>query len=345
MSRLEELHPDQQAVLQLVLRRKLAYADVAGALGLDAALVRERSLDAVDGLAPDDVPGLEPEDRDRIADYLLGQQPASDRQATRDLLEQQAPARTWARLVAAELRPLAGDELPAVPGDGEDVREAFAALDARTVAEGRDRQRRGAGTILLLVAGALVTAAIVLWVTGVFDGGDDAGDSTASTPTATSTTDAAPNYTQLPSGMLQTVVLNAPGGGKSSPKAAAQLQVADGQIVATLAGERFKPLKSSRRLTYAVWLTGGGQQAVRLGWFSNGEKDPSTGKATTKTINAKGQITGTVIPLMVGKDIQGNSEFRIDPAKYTTMVIAEETEQTLKGNEPGKTIVRGAIKR
>lgn len=344
MSRLEELHPDQQAVLQLVLRRKLAYGDVADALGLDAALVRERSLDAVDGIAPDDVPGLEPEDRDRIADYLLGQQSASDRQATRELLDSHAPARTWARLVAAGLRPLAGDELPAVPGDGEDVREAFAALDARKVAEGRDHQRRSLGTILLLVAGALVTAAIVLWVAGVFDGGDSADDSTASTPTTTATTTA---ITQLPATMAQQVNLNPPKGATGAaakPRGVARLQVEQGQILAVLAGEDFQPVRSSRQ-TYAVWLTGGGQTAARLGWFSNGEKDQSTGKATPKTIDSKGKIAGTVIPLMAAKDLKTGSEVQIDPSKYTTLVIAEETEKTLAGTKPGKVVVSGSLLR
>ncbi|MGX6449979.1 hypothetical protein ACVU7I_18235, partial [Patulibacter sp. S7RM1-6] len=73
MSRLEGLHPDQRAVLQLVLRRRLSYDGLSAVLGLSAAQVRERALDAVDGLAPDDVPGLELEERDRVGDLLLGQ--------------------------------------------------------------------------------------------------------------------------------------------------------------------------------------------------------------------------------------------------------------------------------
>ncbi|MEV4422793.1 hypothetical protein AB0L40_22865, partial [Patulibacter sp. NPDC049589] len=106
MSRLQELHPDQQAVLQLVLRRRMPYGDLAGLLGLTAEGVRERALDAIDGLAPDDVPGLALEDRDRIADHLLGQDDGEAREATAALLDDHPPARTWAATVAAELEPL-----------------------------------------------------------------------------------------------------------------------------------------------------------------------------------------------------------------------------------------------
>ncbi|WP_022929471.1 hypothetical protein [Patulibacter americanus] len=115
MSRLQELHPDQQAVLQLVLRRRMAYADIGATLGLEPAQVRERALDAVDGLAPDDVEGLALEDRDRIADLLLGQGPDDERATTRALLRDHAPARTWATRVAGELGPLGGaaEALPA----------------------------------------------------------------------------------------------------------------------------------------------------------------------------------------------------------------------------------------
>lgn len=112
MSRLQELHPDQQAVLQLVLRRRLRYAELAGMLGLTPEGVRERALDAIDGLAPEDVEGLAMEDRDRIADHLLGQDDGAERDASAALILQHPPAGIWAGTVAAELGPLGG---PAVP--------------------------------------------------------------------------------------------------------------------------------------------------------------------------------------------------------------------------------------
>jgi hypothetical protein len=223
MSRLQELHPDQQAVLQLVLRRRMAYADIGATLGLEAAQVRERALDAVDGLAPDDVEGLALEDRDRIADLLLGQGPDDERESTRALVRDHAPARTWADRVAAELGPLGGPaEAPvtgdAAPGDppaadvqaagaaaaaapvaaggSGDVREAFAALDGGATPNAR-RERaprtggsRPSGRTLAAGALALVVAALVVaWVSGAFNGKDDGDASASSTapPAATST--------------------------------------------------------------------------------------------------------------------------------------------------------------
>lgn len=136
MSRLQELHPDQQAVLQLVLRRRLPYADLGDLLGLDAEGVRERALDAIDGLAPDDVPGLDPADRDRIADHLLGQDRGAERRATATLLASHSPAHAWATTIANELGPLGGpvEKVPAVPGAaaGEPVAPAGPAAGAVT---------------------------------------------------------------------------------------------------------------------------------------------------------------------------------------------------------------------
>jgi len=125
MSRLQELHPDQQAVLQLVLRRRMPYGDLAGLLGLTPEGVRERALDAVDGLAPDDVEGLALEDRDRIADHLLGQDAGADREATAALISEHPPAGAWATTVAAELAPLGGPVVD-VPAAGADVAAADA---------------------------------------------------------------------------------------------------------------------------------------------------------------------------------------------------------------------------
>jgi hypothetical protein len=140
MSRLQELHPDQQAVLQLVLRRRMAYADIGATLGLEASQVRERALDAVDGLAPDDVEYLALEDRDRIADLLLGQGSDDERDATRALLRDHSPARTWADRVAAELDPLGG------PAEALPARDAAPGAHATDSDVGSDATGSGAAT-------------------------------------------------------------------------------------------------------------------------------------------------------------------------------------------------------
>ena len=103
--------------------------------------MRERARDALDSLGPDDTAGLSVERQDEVADYLLGQQSASERAATREFLEGSAAGRAWARVVAGELRPLAGDALPEIPAERAEVDEAFDALEAR---KGRRVERRRA---------------------------------------------------------------------------------------------------------------------------------------------------------------------------------------------------------
>ncbi|MCK9248735.1 MAG: hypothetical protein M0P31_07125 [Solirubrobacteraceae bacterium] len=339
MSRLEELHPDQQAVLRLLLKRRMAYADLADVLGIPADQVRERALDAVDGLAPDEVDGLEMDDRDRIAEYLLGQQQASDRRATRGLLDDSAPARTWARQVSAGLRPIGG-ELPAIPGDGEDVREAFEALDARRTAEGRDVKRSRLGMSLVVSATALLVAVLVLWAVGVFD--DDSAP-TASTGTTASSTAGASDV-PFASGDAATVLqaipaqinFTAPSGatGSAAKTKGVGLPTAEGEEAGIVfQGEGFRPMTEKR--LYAVWLTGGeGRQPVRLGWFSSGDGE------SPATIDKDGKVENAWFPFTVqGEDGQ---TALIDVTRFDTIVVSEETGESAT---PGKTVVSGSLKK
>jgi hypothetical protein len=115
---LEALAPDQRAVVQLVLQQERSYDDLAGLLGISTEAVRERAragLDRVGGPAG----GLTDEERGEIADYLLGQQSVSRREATRELLSGSADARRWANQVSDALEPVARSPLPGVP-DGDD---------------------------------------------------------------------------------------------------------------------------------------------------------------------------------------------------------------------------------
>src|SRR5438105_2162253 len=100
MSRVDELKPDQRAALQLLLKQGRSYEDIASLLRIDPSAVRERARSALDALGPEDVGSLPLEQQDEIADYLLGQQSASQRAATRDLLESSSAGRAWARVVS-----------------------------------------------------------------------------------------------------------------------------------------------------------------------------------------------------------------------------------------------------
>jgi hypothetical protein len=82
MAPLDSLNDGQRAVLQLLLRQGKSYEDLAGLLKTDAAGVRSRAHDAVAAAGPD-ARDISVDHRNEIADYLLGQQTASQRAATR----------------------------------------------------------------------------------------------------------------------------------------------------------------------------------------------------------------------------------------------------------------------
>src|SRR5439155_25893572 len=118
-----------------------------------------------------------------VADYLLSQQSASERAATREFLEGSAAGRAWARVVAGELRPLAGDALPEVPAEGAEVDEAFDALQARQARRVEVKRSSRVGGMILIVGAIVVAVALILIIRG---GGNNKNES-ASTPPAAST--------------------------------------------------------------------------------------------------------------------------------------------------------------
>jgi Sigma-70, region 4 len=116
MASLDSLPPDQRAVLQLVLQRGRSYDDIAQLLSIDRAAVRERALAAFDALGPQT--RVLADRRALITDYLLGQLPPKVADETRDRLADSAGERAWARVLASELGPLAGGNLPEIPAEG-----------------------------------------------------------------------------------------------------------------------------------------------------------------------------------------------------------------------------------
>jgi len=113
MAGLDTLPPDQRAVLQLVLQRGRSFDEIAQMLSIDRAAVRDRALAALDALGPQTrVPA---ERRALITDYLLGQLPPRVAEITRGQLASSPADRAWARVLAAELAPLAAAPLPEIP--------------------------------------------------------------------------------------------------------------------------------------------------------------------------------------------------------------------------------------
>ena len=114
MAAIDNLPPDQRAVLELVLERGRTYDEIAQLLSIDRAGVRERALAALDALGPQTrVPA---ERRGLITDYLLGALPPSVADEVRSrLAELGQRARVGAgRGLRAPAR-LAKDPLPEIP--------------------------------------------------------------------------------------------------------------------------------------------------------------------------------------------------------------------------------------
>lgn len=257
MARVEELPADQKAVLQLLLKQGKSYDELAALLRLDATGVRDRALDALDSLGPQETAGLSSERQDEISDYLLGQQTASQRAATRSFLEGSAAGRAWARVVAGELRPLAGDALPEIPAEGAEVDEAFDALQARKAArEERAKSSRLGGFLVLGGLGIALAVGLVL----LLGGGDD-----DSTPSRASTT-AAQTTTTGPKVDAQINLAAETEGSKAL--GVAQVLSQDGQRALAVTGQDLQ--ESSR---YVVWLYNSPSDAQFLGFAPPVGKD------------------------------------------------------------------------
>ncbi len=224
-SRLEDLPPDLHAVLSLVLCRQKGYAEVAGMVGIEERAVHDRAHAALAMLAPRQARELSAAQRERVGEYVLGQDNPASRRETRAHLENEAPARAWAQALVAELAPLASRPLPeipagsaAAPGAAQPVPSATPSAvepeatqpplsatppagelpPANPTAEREPpaatktaRSSRRGGMIVLGVAAAVVIAAVALIVGLGGSGGSSNPSSTAaasSTPATTSTT-------------------------------------------------------------------------------------------------------------------------------------------------------------
>jgi len=115
MSDLDQLPPEQRAVLSLLLRQGKGYDDVAALLRIDPEAVRERAVAALTALGPGQLSELSPQIRLEVGDYLLGQQTPSEGEATRALFQSSPDARDWAESVASQVAELSANPLPEIP--------------------------------------------------------------------------------------------------------------------------------------------------------------------------------------------------------------------------------------
>jgi hypothetical protein len=205
---LEDLTDPQRAILGLLLKQGKSYDEIATLLKSSSTSVQGRARDAVRALGPE-TPQIGSDRHAEIADYLLGQQSASRRAATREYLEASAPGRAWARAVAGALRPLGGDNLPEIPAERSEVDQAFDAMRSRAKRQEEVQRSSQLGTRILYGAAGLVVA-IVLIV--VLKPGSDSGNDT---PTETTVTHTTPTETPV---AIAEGTLRAAEGATGSPK-------------------------------------------------------------------------------------------------------------------------------
>jgi hypothetical protein len=347
-SRLEDLPPDLHAVLSLVLCRQKGYAEVAEMVGIEQRAVHDRAHAALAMLAPRQARALSAAQRERVGEYLLGQDDPATRRDTRAQLEGEAPAREWAQALAAELAPLASRPLPEIPAGSaaapataqprpSTTPPAVEPPPASTAAE-RERQakteaargsRRG-GMIVLGVVAAVVIAAVVL-IVGVGGGGGSSHPSstaaassstaatsstptTGSTPTTSSTSTTGTSTSKTAAGEPRidaTLPLTSP---NPADKALGVVEVISrGSVRAFLVVAEHLPPTTGFR--YAAWLYNSPSDALLLG---SGPKVGSNG-----ILKAAGGL-----PANAGH--------------YSTIVLTEERGE--KPSQPGPIVLSGAFK-
>jgi hypothetical protein len=277
----DQLSAEQQAIVELVLKRGQSYEELADMLGMTSPRVQELARDALVTLSPVSAKPVEAEWRGQLADYVLGQQSGPESTATRGHLRRSEPARTWTRSLLDSLDTLYQVDMPQIPDGGgggrertrekrplRPEREEKAAAEPREPltpeAEAAVRRRRmiGAGgataVVLLLV--------VLVWPVGLLTGGNDSSGSSGSSNTST-------NAQATPT-VLGQVELKALKG--KSGQGAAVIARRSGQLQ-LLVQARLTPTKAKQ--AYEVWLYNSQGDAKSLGAQVTDQQGNLTGAA------------------------------------------------------------------
>jgi plasmid stabilization system protein ParE len=245
-SRLDGLPADLRAVLTLLLGHGRGYAEIAATLHIKERAVRDRAHAALALLAPREARPLTATQRELVGEHMLGQADAAGERAALAELRASAPARAWARALAAELEPLAAGPLPEIP-----------AVPPPPTPPALPISRRG-GAIVLSVLAAVVVVVVLFVVVGVgggSHGGAHAAGSTTSGSGTTSTTSTSGLHVSA------TLPLKAP---NPASKAVGLVDVASshGELGFVMAAEHLPPTQGFK---YAAWLYNSPSEAVLLG--------------------------------------------------------------------------------
>jgi hypothetical protein len=253
MASTDSLNDRQRAILQLLLRKGKSYEDLAGLLKIEPANVRSRAREAVAAVGPDSS-AIGTERRDEICDYLLGQQTALQRAATREYLQGSSAGRSWARAAATALAPLDGETLPDIPVEREEVADApeeVADAPDRGASEEEVKRSSKLGTRLLLAGVGVILGIAVILAIGL-GSGDEPGS------TATTTTTGA-NVQTTPTGDEFQVVAQGTLAPPKNVESRAKGQVAivrfpdNNQFRLAVQATGLRPI-SARGSAYGVWL-------------------------------------------------------------------------------------------
>jgi hypothetical protein len=308
MATLDDLNDRQRAILQLLLKQGKSYDEIADLLKTSSSSVQSRAQEAVGALGPDDE-AVGADRRSELADYLLGQQSASRRAATREDLDDSAPGRAWARTVSGALRPLAGEALPEIPSEVAEVDEAFDALRRRNARQDDVQRSSQLGTKLLFGGVGLVVAIVVILALGIFSGDDNPNGPTTET-TVTRTTPA-----ETPEAVAEGT-MRPPSG--ASSKASGQMG-----IIFYKSSNTYKLLVAAKGLTappagsaYGVWLYTDAANKAFIG-FPRGKVDK-------------------------GGELQVVADLSPDTRTYREVLLTRERVEA--PSKPGDIVLRGVLR-
>ena len=144
MPTFDQLPAEQQAIIELVVRRGRSYDALSEALGIPSTRVRELAREALTDLAPVTAERVDPDRRAQIADYVLGQQSSAEDSATRAHMRRSEAARAWTLSLLDSLADMYEDgtrpDAPAAAAVEEAPRER--ARPRERVREREERPRR-----------------------------------------------------------------------------------------------------------------------------------------------------------------------------------------------------------
>lgn len=343
MSGIEDLPPDQRAVLQLILKQGRGYADLSGLLRIDETAVRHRAHSGLETLVGAGAgSALSAERRGQIADWLLGQQDDAERAVTLQHLEDSRAARRFARQLRDRLAPYAASELPELPGGPANgaaapppaaapepdasapenrADEPAAPPPADDAFDWNDHRapRRSllGGGILIAGIAALLVVVVIVAINGI--GGDDDNPTTSSPTSAqTQATRTAAADSEDPDAVrfIQQVNLRPPGGG-DRPLGIAILAVRRNRPIIGVQVQDM-PANGSDDV-YALWLQATSGNAKFLGYFP-GQVGSNGATSVSATLPA-------------------------DTARYAQVVISSESIDARETPaRPSSTVLAGSLK-